>query len=195
MTTRVCRLCRIPKELDDFPLNKRCEGGRRHECRECDNEYKREWNREQRAKLRATKTEEERRARDREYNRLWMQRKRAEERAVEAGDNGGPWNRDPERVLSVLSATPAERDAVELAAAQMLEGENSASAPGPKSGLHICGWTTLDRLGPMPVTRWANLAAAAIYRAEQLRGRPCVLDQERRQESERERRTARREAA
>jgi DNA modification methylase len=46
-------------------------------CRECDNEYKREWNREQRAKLRATKTEEERRARDREYNRLWMQRKRA----------------------------------------------------------------------------------------------------------------------
>jgi hypothetical protein len=40
-------LCRVPKQLDDFPLNKRCEGGRRHECRECDNEYKREWNREQ----------------------------------------------------------------------------------------------------------------------------------------------------
>ena len=39
---KICSKCKIPKELEDFPINRTKKDGRAHICKKCQNEYVRQ---------------------------------------------------------------------------------------------------------------------------------------------------------
>jgi hypothetical protein len=53
-TLKACRKCHKEKPLTAFQKDALCTGGFRHQCRECANEYTRQWNSKNKEKVRAT---------------------------------------------------------------------------------------------------------------------------------------------
>ena len=53
-TLKACRKCGNEKPLTAFQKDPLCTGGFRHKCRECANEYTRQWNAKNKEKVRAT---------------------------------------------------------------------------------------------------------------------------------------------